>query len=70
MRWLGSRLPRHCLSVVFVDAAQASQRVAVPAAPAIIIEVWERDLKTLEPRIVGLVRCPIRAGVTSSPAGS
>ena len=70
MRWLGSRLPRHCLSVVFVDAAQASQRVTVPAAPAIIIEVWERDLKTLEPRIVGLVRCPIRAGVTSSPAGS
>jgi hypothetical protein len=70
VRWLGSRLPRHSLSVVFVDAAQSSQRVTVPSAPAVIIEVWERDTKTLEPRIVGLIRCPIRAGVSSSPAGS
>jgi hypothetical protein len=70
VRWLNSRLPRHCLAVVFVDAAQASQRVTVPSAPVIIIEVWERDAKTLEPRIVGIVRCPVRAGVSSSPAGS
>lgn len=70
VRWLSSRLPRHSLAVVFVDAAQASHRVTVPSAPVIIIEVWERDMKTLEPRIVGIVRCPVRAGVSSSPAGS
>jgi len=70
VRWLGSRLPRHSLAVVFVDATQASQRVTVPSAPVIIIEVWEKNAKTLEPHIVGIVRCPVRAGVTSSPAGS
>jgi hypothetical protein len=70
VRWLGSRLPRHCLAVAFVDATQALQRVTVPSAPAIIIEVWERDAKTLEPRIVGIIRCPVRAGVSSSPAGA
>ena len=70
VRWLSGRLPRHCLAVVFVDTSQASQRVTVPSAPVIIIEVWERDTKTLEPHIVGIVRCPVRAGVSSSPAGS
>jgi hypothetical protein len=61
VRWLGSRMPRHSLAVVFVDANQTSQRVTVPSAPVIIIEVWGKNAKTLLPHIVGIVRCPVRA---------